>query len=167
MFPSFFAPSLGARKEQKKVLCMQFSVFDFYFLIWCLLIPIEKIYMTRGEREKAQQQILNTHKTATIEDRFSCNRTSMCALCTTREGERARAFLCTRSNIFNSRKLNSVHYIFMLLAATNSLLPALQFSPKLQQVAFDVHSHTFISFPFSAELFQCAMRNMKMFFFLF
>lgn len=119
MFPSFFAPSLGARKEQKKVLCMQFSVFDFYFLIWCLLTPIEKIYMTRGEREKAQQQILNTHKTATIEDRFSCNRTSMCALCTTREGERERELFYVHEATFSTPE-SLIPYIIFLCC---SLLP--------------------------------------------
>lgn len=67
------------------------------------------------------------------------------------ERESTRAFLCTRSNIFNSRKLNFVHYIFILQFLLSLVL---QFSPELQQVEFDVDFHTFISFPSSTELFE-------------
>lgn len=101
------------------------------------------------------------HENATIEDRFRAV-ALQCALSARRErkSERTKSFLCTRSNIFNSRKLNFVHYIFMLLAVLPipSFLSMLQF---LQQVALDVHFHTFISFPSSAELCDVQWKNMK------
>lgn len=84
-----------------------------------------------------------------------------CALNARRERRRERErelFMYTKQH-FNSRKLNFVHYIFMLL---RFLLPCItNFSFKLQQVALNVHFHTFISFPSSAELLRCAMKNMK------
>lgn len=94
---------------KRKVLCMQFSVFDFYSLIWCLLTPIERKYTCHDEgvgkaMEVKQQQKarLNAHKTALHDDRFFfflllCNRTLQYALNVRRERER-KLFMYTKQH---------------------------------------------------------------------
>jgi hypothetical protein len=121
--------------------------------------------MTRGRKRwnEQQQNRLNTHKTALHDDRFcAIVHFNMRLMYDERENE---SFLCTRSNIFNSRKLNFVHYIFMcslLLLPIPSPYITISAQATTSVAAFNVHFHTFISFP-SSELLRCAMKNMKMF----
>lgn len=76
-----------------------------------------------------------------------------------KERERKARFLCTRSSIFNSRKLNSVHYIFMVLPIP-SLPENLHIFAQLQQVALDVHI-SFISLPGKAFPAMCSGETWK------
>lgn len=119
---------------------------------------------------KQQQKVrLNAHKTALHDDRFFPAVQSYTSILRLMYDERENeSFLYTRSNIFNSRKLNFVHYIFMCsakLAFSSFLAGITNFCPsynKYRNFRSMYDSHTFISFP-SLELLRCAMKNMKMF----
>lgn len=155
MFPSFLYFRLEGAARKFVYAILLFLIFISWYDVF--LLESRKYTWRKGESEASKYSWNRNYRGSFfVQSHFNVR-----LMHDERVGGRERELFMYTKQHFNSRKLNFVHYIFMLL---RFLLPCItNFSPKLQQVALNVHFHTFISFPSPAELLRCAMKNMKMF----
>lgn len=108
--------------------------------------------MCKTRARKRRKEETSSAPSTSSKCSWNCNyRRSFFVQCTTRGRDR-KLFYVHEATFPTPESLIS-YIIFLCWQFLLSLV--LQFSPELQQVVFDVHFHTFISFPSSTELSMC------------